>query len=59
MQNLSVQATKKESQGHYRDVFALLYTTMVHDSHKHIGILEFVRRKLSDKGRTTVKRKVG
>ena len=50
---------KKESQGHYRDVFALLYTTMVHDSHKHIGILEFVQRKLSDKGRTAVKRKVG
>jgi hypothetical protein len=32
---------------------------MVHDSHKHIGILEFVQRKLSDKGRTAVKRKVG
>ena len=48
---------KKESQGHYRDVFALLYTTMVHDSHKHIGILEFLRRKLRDKGRTAGKRK--
>src|SRR5512132_1892717 len=50
---------KKESQGHYRDVFALLYTTMVHDSRKHIGILEFLQKKLSDKGRTAVKRKVG
>jgi len=48
---------KKTSQGHYRDVFALLYTTMVHDSHKHIGILEFLRRKLRDKGRTAGRRK--
>jgi rubrerythrin len=39
---------KKESQGLYRDVFALLYTTMIHDSHKHIGILEFLRRKLME-----------
>jgi rubrerythrin len=48
---------KKESKGLYRDVFALLYTTMVHDSHKHIGILEFLRRKLGEKGRTVGKRK--
>jgi rubrerythrin len=39
---------KKESQGLYRDVFALLYTTMIHDSHKHIGILEFLRQKLTE-----------
>jgi rubrerythrin len=39
---------KKESQGLYRDVFALLYTTMIHDSHKHIGMLEFLRRKLKE-----------
>ena len=39
---------KKESQGLYRDVFALLYTTMIHDSHKHIGILEFLRLKLTE-----------
>ena len=50
---------KKESQGLYRDVFALLYTTMVHDSHKHIGILEFLRRKLREKRRTAGKRKAG
>ena len=42
-------ALKKASQGLYRDVFALLYTTMIHDSHKHIGILEFLRGKLSAK----------
>jgi hypothetical protein len=39
---------KKASQGLYRDVFALLYATMIHDSHKHIGILEFLRRKLTE-----------
>ena len=48
---------KKESQGLYRDVFALLYTTMIHDSHKHIGILEFLRRKLIESGRTNRTRK--
>jgi rubrerythrin len=50
---------KKESQGLYRDVFALLYTTMVHDSHKHIGILEFLRRKLRERERAAGKRKSG
>ena len=39
---------KKESQGLYRDVFALLYTTMIHDSHKHVDILEFLRQKLKE-----------
>lgn len=48
---------KKESQGLYRDVFALLYTTMIHESHKHIGILEFLRRKLSENERTHRRRK--
>ena len=48
---------KKESQGLYRDVFALLYTTMIHDSHKHIGILEFLRRKLVESGPSRRKRK--
>ena len=50
---------KKESQGLSRDVFELLYTTMIHDSHKHIGILEFLRRKLSETGRTQRTRKSG
>ncbi|HEX2928656.1 MAG TPA: hypothetical protein VHV54_03015 [Candidatus Binatia bacterium] len=37
---------KKESRSFHRNVFGLLYTTMIHDSHKHIDILEFLRRKL-------------
>jgi hypothetical protein len=48
---------KKESQGLYRDVFALLYTTMIHDSHKHIDILEFLRLKLKERGGTVRMRK--
>ena len=51
------QRLKKESQGLYRDAFALLYTTMIHDSHKHIGILEFLRRKLVESGPSRRKRK--
>jgi len=47
---------KKESEGLYRDVFALLYQTMIHDSHKHIGILEFLRLKLQDNRRSARKR---
>ena len=37
---------KQESAGLARDVFTLLYTTMIHDSHKHLGILEFLRDRL-------------
>jgi rubrerythrin len=37
---------KKTSQGLYRDVFALLYSTMINDSSKHIAILDFLRRRL-------------
>jgi hypothetical protein len=37
---------KKESRGLYRDMFALLYTTMIHDSHKHMEILKFLRLQL-------------
>jgi len=37
---------KKESQGLYRNVFVLLYTTMIHDSQKHMEILNFLRFKL-------------
>jgi rubrerythrin len=39
---------KQESEGLARDVFALLYTTMIHDSQKHVGILEFLRARLSE-----------
>jgi rubrerythrin len=38
---------KQESEGLARDVFALLYSTMIHDSQKHVGILEFLRARLS------------
>jgi rubrerythrin len=46
---------KKQSQGLYRDVFALLYQTMIHDSLKHIGILEFLRQKLTESRQTSRK----
>ena len=48
---------KKQSEGLYRNVFALLYTTMIHDSRKHIGILEFLRRKLVENQRARRKSK--
>jgi rubrerythrin len=39
---------KKESQAQRRGVFALLYATMMHDSQKHMEILNFLRLKLKD-----------
>jgi hypothetical protein len=39
---------KKKSHGLYRDVFALLYMVMIHDSLKHIEILEFLRQRLKE-----------
>jgi len=39
---------KKKSHGLYRDVFALLCMTMIHDSLKHIEILEFLRQRLKE-----------
>lgn len=48
---------KKKSQGLYRDVFALLYTTMIHDSLKHIDILEFLRQKLKE-GRHSPRKRI-
>jgi hypothetical protein len=47
---------KKMSKGLHRDVFALLYTTMIHDSHKHMGILEFLHKKLTESQRAVRKR---
>lgn len=47
---------KKESQGLYRNVFALLYTTMIHDSRKHLDILKFLRLKLKDRPPSARKR---
>lgn len=49
---------KTQSQGMYRDVFSLLYSTMIHDSYKHLGILEFLRDKLAESQRGARKRKV-
>jgi rubrerythrin len=46
---------KKTSQGLYRDVFALLYSTMINDSCKHITILDFLRRRLKE-GRRSARR---
>lgn len=37
---------RQTSEGLFRNVFALLYTTMICDSQKHIGILEFLRDNL-------------
>lgn len=48
---------KTQSQGMYRDVFSLLYSTMIHDSYKHLGILEFLRDKLAESQRGARKRK--
>jgi hypothetical protein len=48
---------KKMSKGLHRDVFALLYATMIHDSHKHMGILEFLRQKLTESRHANRKRK--
>ena len=47
---------RKASQGLCRDVFALLYRTMIDDSHKHIAILAFLRKKLKESGKGSRKR---
>ncbi|MBM4263627.1 MAG: hypothetical protein FJ145_19645 [Deltaproteobacteria bacterium] len=39
---------KTQSQGMYREVFSLLYGTMIHDSYKHLGMLEFLRDRLAE-----------
>ena len=41
---------KKESTGLARDVFTLLYTTMIHDSQKHVDVLGFLRDRLIQTG---------
>ena len=38
----------KESKGYYKDLFGLLFQSMVRDSEKHIEILEFLRRRLKE-----------
>ena len=38
----------KESKGYYRDLFGLLFRSMIRDSEKHIEILEFLRNRLKE-----------
>ena len=38
----------KESRGYYRDLFVLLFQSMVRDSEKHVEILEFLRDRLRE-----------
>ena len=46
----------KRSKGFHQDVFAMLCKTMIHDSLKHIGILDFLKLKLSEKQKPAKKR---
>ena len=38
----------KSSRGYYRDLFVVLLDSMIHDSEKHIKILEFLRERLKE-----------
>jgi bacterioferritin (cytochrome b1) len=38
----------KEAKGYYRNLFVLLFQSMVHDSEKHVKILEFLRERLKE-----------
>ncbi len=38
----------KESKGYYRDLFVLLFQSMIRDSEKHVDILEFLRKRLKE-----------
>jgi hypothetical protein len=38
----------KESRGYYRDLFVLLFRSMIRDSQKHVEILEFLRDRLKE-----------
>jgi rubrerythrin len=38
----------KESKGYYRDLFVLLFQSMIRDSEKHVEILEFLRERLKE-----------
>lgn len=38
----------KESKGYYRDLFGLLFRSMIHDSEKHVEVLEFLRDRLKE-----------
>lgn len=38
----------KESKGYYRDLFVLLFASMIRDSEKHAEILEFLHKRLRE-----------
>ncbi len=38
----------KASEGYYRGLFALLFQSMMHDSEKHVKLLEFLRNQLGE-----------
>jgi rubrerythrin len=38
----------KECKGYYRDLFGLLFRSMIHDSEKHVEVLEFLRDRLKE-----------
>ena len=38
----------KESKGYYRELFVLLFESMVHDSEKHVKILQFLCQRLNE-----------
>lgn len=38
----------KESKGYYRNLFVLLFQSMIHDSEKHVEILEFLRKTVKE-----------
>ena len=38
----------KASKGYYRDLFVLLFESMIHDSEKHVKILQFLRARLNE-----------
>jgi hypothetical protein len=42
------RALVKESKGYYRDLFGLLFRSMIRDSDKHVEILEFLRERLKE-----------
>jgi rubrerythrin len=38
----------KSSRGYYRDLFVILFESIIHDSEKHIKILEFLHARLAE-----------
>jgi rubrerythrin len=47
----------KKTEGFHQDLFGMLCKTMIHDSLKHIGILDFLRLKLCEQQRPAKKRR--